>query len=245
MEACLKDPDAIVMMATDGIIAVRPLAIDTGNGLGQWEAAEATGGLFLQSGVYFYLKDEIEEDKRYVNRLRGSSRKSIGGKKLRDEIIEGAHKLWSTPIDELQEREFVVNPIQGPQPAIPLEQKSCVTAGNSVRNETWSELCGRFAVEVRMLNIHTMGTKRGQGLNPEDWETVRLPDGGIRLARRCHELIMSVSRTNPHPHLMSAPLYPKWIEKAPHLEDDPDDNDGVLQQLHEQAEVFEGVRGHE
>ena len=156
MEACLKDPEAIIMMATDGIISTRPLDLDIGKGLGQWECSEATGGLFLQSGVYFYLKeDEAEEDKRFVNRLRGSSKKSIGGKKLRDEIIAGALLGWSTPVDELPDGRYVDNPVQGRQPAIPLEQKSCVTAGNSVRNETWDRVCGRFAVETRMLNVHS------------------------------------------------------------------------------------------
>ena len=44
---------------------------------------------------------------------------------------------------------------------------------------------------------------------------------------------------------MSAPLYPKWVEKVLLINDDPDESDGVLQELHEQAELFEGTRGHE
>jgi hypothetical protein len=124
-----------------------------------------------------------------------------------------------------------------------------------------------------MLNISTMGTKRGLGLDPDDYETVRVVDGeearrletafargeagvsaedvkaaqrgSLKLARRCTQLVPSTSRSNPHPNKMSAPLYPKWVEKAPHLEEPPDENDGVFQELHEQAQVFQGVRGHE
>lgn len=96
-----------------------------------------------------------------------------------------------------------------------------------------------------MLNIHTMGTKRGLGLDPENYETVRKPDGSLRLVRRCTQLVQSWSRSNPHPNIMSAPLYPKWVEKVPLINDDPDESDGVLQELHEQAELFEGTRGHE
>jgi hypothetical protein len=35
MEACLNDTDAIVALATDGVISTRPLDLDIGKGLGQ------------------------------------------------------------------------------------------------------------------------------------------------------------------------------------------------------------------
>jgi hypothetical protein len=239
LEACLANPQAIVMMATDGIVSLEPLPLKIGSALGDWEYGEATGGMFLQSGVYFYLKAEIEGDARYVNRLRGG-RKSIGGSELRDKVVNGALAGWSTPADELPEGSYVDNRAQGRQPAITLEQHSCVTAGKSVSGFGWDGLCGRFATELRTMNIHTLGTKRSLSLDPADYETVRLPDGGLRLARRCTGFIPSYPRSNPQPNILSAPAYPKWIEKAEQFED-PELSESVYDELHEQAEIFEGI----
>ncbi len=54
MRAYAQDPAAIVMLATDGIYSRRPLALQLGEGLGEWEAKVRHGGMFVvQPGIYW------------------------------------------------------------------------------------------------------------------------------------------------------------------------------------------------
>jgi hypothetical protein len=43
----------IVLVATDGIVSRRPLPVEVGSGLGQWEASEHKNAFILQAGVYW------------------------------------------------------------------------------------------------------------------------------------------------------------------------------------------------
>jgi hypothetical protein len=61
MEAALQNPHAIVQFSSDGIVSLKPLDLDIGTELGQWEHKLIKEGLYLHSGVYSYL--EVENDK--------------------------------------------------------------------------------------------------------------------------------------------------------------------------------------
>jgi hypothetical protein len=48
-----QDPEAVVMIATDAIFSTRPLKLDFGKGLGQWEEKPWPDLFIAQPGVYF------------------------------------------------------------------------------------------------------------------------------------------------------------------------------------------------
>lgn len=53
VEALSHDPEAVVMLATDALFSTRPLPLDIGDGLGQWEAKEWPDLFIVQPGVYW------------------------------------------------------------------------------------------------------------------------------------------------------------------------------------------------
>jgi hypothetical protein len=73
IEALAQDPNAVVMLATDAVFSTRPLALDIGGGLGQWECHELPDLFIAQPGVYWSPSD--------ISRLvksRGAPRSVIG-----------------------------------------------------------------------------------------------------------------------------------------------------------------------
>jgi hypothetical protein len=48
-----QNPEAVVMVATDAVFSTRPLQLDLGNGLGQWEEKPWPDLFVAQPGVYF------------------------------------------------------------------------------------------------------------------------------------------------------------------------------------------------
>jgi hypothetical protein len=53
IDAVAQDPTAIAMLATDGILSVRPLHLDTGDGLGQWDVKVHPRVFVVQPGIYW------------------------------------------------------------------------------------------------------------------------------------------------------------------------------------------------
>lgn len=51
--AAAHDPEAVIMFATDGIFTTRPLPLDLGEALGQWEAKEHGRLFIVQPGIYW------------------------------------------------------------------------------------------------------------------------------------------------------------------------------------------------
>lgn len=52
-DAIALDPHAIVMLATDAVLSLRPLALPPGDELGQWEASEHPWMFVVQPGLYW------------------------------------------------------------------------------------------------------------------------------------------------------------------------------------------------
>jgi hypothetical protein len=54
IDAYRQDPEAIIYLATDALFSRRPLQVDLGEGLGQWETKTRDNGLFIvQPGIYW------------------------------------------------------------------------------------------------------------------------------------------------------------------------------------------------
>jgi hypothetical protein len=73
IEAIAQDPGAVVMLATDAVFSVRPLTLDIGEGLGQWEEKVWTDLFIAKPGVYWSLSDLKKSVKS-----RGAPRSVIG-----------------------------------------------------------------------------------------------------------------------------------------------------------------------
>jgi hypothetical protein len=57
IEAVAQDPEAVVMLATDAVFSTRPLPLDIGEGLGQWELKIWPDLFIAQPGVYWSPSD--------------------------------------------------------------------------------------------------------------------------------------------------------------------------------------------
>ena len=53
LEAIALDPEAVLCTATDGIYSLRPLALDVGSDLGQWEEKRAERITLVRPGIYW------------------------------------------------------------------------------------------------------------------------------------------------------------------------------------------------
>lgn len=53
MRAAAHNPEAVIMLATDGLFSREPLPLDIGPNLGQWEVSRHARLLIVQPGVYF------------------------------------------------------------------------------------------------------------------------------------------------------------------------------------------------
>ena len=73
IEALSQDPDAVVMLATDAVFSTRPLSLDTGMRLGQWEEKIWPDLFIAQPGVYW-----SPSDLRASVKSRGAPRSIIG-----------------------------------------------------------------------------------------------------------------------------------------------------------------------
>jgi hypothetical protein len=73
IRAMAQDPDAVVMLATDAVFSTRPLSLDIGEGLGQWEENLWPDLLMVQPGVYWSPSDQQKSVKS-----RGAPRSIVG-----------------------------------------------------------------------------------------------------------------------------------------------------------------------
>jgi hypothetical protein len=73
VEALSQDSEAVVMLATDAVFSTRPLALDVGADLGQWECHEWSDLFIAQPGVYWSPADLSN-----LVKSRGAPRTVIG-----------------------------------------------------------------------------------------------------------------------------------------------------------------------
>ena len=95
VEALAHDPEAVFMLATDAAYSTRPLPLDIGDGLGQWEAKVWHDLFVVQPGVYW---SPSEQDKSLKS--RGAPRSVIGGATSRFVTA------WDVMLERLRPTEF-------------------------------------------------------------------------------------------------------------------------------------------
>jgi hypothetical protein len=88
LQAALTVPDAIVSLATDGIVSEKPLKIATSapgeKKLGEWEHTKTVkdGGVFVQSGFYLLCEDAAKGEDGLKPKTRGFNPARAGDEKL-------------------------------------------------------------------------------------------------------------------------------------------------------------------
>jgi len=146
LDAALHDPEAIVMLATDGIVSKRalPLEIPIRKTLGEWEAAELPqGGVYVQSGVYAYA----EPDGEWKAKSRGFRPSNIDGpvaEFIRDTIPD----YWARGIA-----------------AFEFPYRNYMTLGASTISEDRWRTIGQWTNGVRTLKLEGAGVKRDATAN--------------------------------------------------------------------------------
>lgn len=88
IEALGQDPQSVVMLATDAVFSTRPLSLDIGEGLGQWEEKVWLDLFIAQPGVYWSPSDLETSVKS-----RGAPRSIIG------EAAHRFHELFTEWFD--------------------------------------------------------------------------------------------------------------------------------------------------
>jgi hypothetical protein len=233
MEAGLIDPHAIVVFATDGIVATRELVglarvrkAGENVELGDWEHCEADGGLFVQAGVYTYGKVKIGKDGRRsivpVSKLRGATAKNY----TNDEKGAGA---WL--IRETLARWRAPYSTAGANLGVSAPYKKYITVGAAIVSADRWALAGRWTPKpgqpnaaYRVINVSDPGGKRAL---PDDGPDVL--STAEREASRCATLVRTIPVLN-HDNEMSRPRTPNWI-----ADESADDN-----ALEEQAAINAG-----
>lgn len=97
IEAIGHAPDAVVMIATDAVFSTKPLPLDIGDGLGQWEAKEWPDMFVVKPGVYWSPK-KLELGEEMSIKSRGVKRTIIGKAAPR---FERAWRDWFAQLREL------------------------------------------------------------------------------------------------------------------------------------------------
>jgi hypothetical protein len=228
MEAALLDPFAIVMFATDGIVATRPLfglpraypKTDKRITLGDWEVEDnLRGGIFLQSGVYSFLtakmvKDENGETKEKfeeTTKLRGMDIRNLQvGMPMRKFLLERVLPAWGRPSEMFDQNTW---------PSVAVRYNRYVTVGQAVATADSFRVAGRWADISRVIRVHNIGVKRGFIPGAEHlYYSSLAADGSVMEAERCHALVPTLPSFNSYydeTRKISKPAYPDWLESAP------------------------------
>lgn len=100
-KAVLTDPTAIIAIETDALFSTRPLDLDIGPGLGQWEETIFKNITYLQSGFYYATTPDDEIICRYRGLDRDRETKQPVGlpyRKVLDHLRFGREQSeWRTP----------------------------------------------------------------------------------------------------------------------------------------------------
>lgn len=82
-------PDAIISIATDGLMSREPLPVPQGDGLGEWEARELDYVWIYQSGVYEY---QYQGEIGYKN--RGFSTREIDWQAIKAKWLQNPYSMY-------------------------------------------------------------------------------------------------------------------------------------------------------
>jgi hypothetical protein len=132
--AAMQHPESIIAIETDALISTKELRVDIGPDLGQWEASQYNGIMFVQSGVYWAL-----EDGQWKARSRGFQRGDIDPARV---------ETWLDGIEDA-DHAYDVDPLV-------VNQKRFKTMGTSLGKPEWRT----WVDEPRELHPGLHGGKR-------------------------------------------------------------------------------------
>jgi hypothetical protein len=234
LEAALQDPHNVVQFSTDGIVSIKPLKLDIGEELGQWEETKIKEGLYLHSGVYTSLPAEENKDKDgkplpvnkdvVTTKTRGinATESSLKGfKTMRDLLVHETLDAWrhckpvpcweSLEGSTVSEKARALAEILRTQ-TISFMQREFVTAGSAVVGAERFKLIGRWTTKPKILIVNEAGLKRDL-IKERPGLYYSTPE---READRCHELVETMpaypAKPNEAGKFESLPYKPKWRE---------------------------------
>lgn len=133
-EAAMKDPEAVIGFATDGIFSTRqlPLQLSDKKEIGMWELKVFEGLTIVMAGVYWWHK----EQKKYEHFSRGFDKESM-----------------ETPT-------IVLNAWRNNCSCIDIPMHRLITMGSACASETLWKMRGRFTQGFRSLRLDGKSNKR-------------------------------------------------------------------------------------
>lgn len=139
-DAMMQDPESIIAVATDGLWSTKPLNLDIGKNLGQWEFEKLSSFTSVQAGVYFAHTEDGKETYHY----RGFNQGSI----QEEDIIEA----W-------RNKGF----------CIPIPTRRFVTLGSCVYSQERLEHKWRkWEDSLRLLEVFPSHSQKREGYVPDE-----------------------------------------------------------------------------
>lgn len=149
-DAAMRDPDACIMAATDGLFTSKPIeGIDYSaqKELGKWELSEYDAGLFIQSGYYFLMEGgEWKAKTRGFDKLKGP-----------EEAVKQVRQILAEWKSGKRETYFPCTRF--------------ITLGSACRGPdwfdrwcSWYKMRGESGQDGRRLRLYPAGTKRADRL---------------------------------------------------------------------------------
>lgn len=196
MRAMLQAPESIVAIMTDGIMSEKPLSLDIGSNLGQWEASEIDDVILCQSGFYYVRKGDTWYEK-CRGMIKAQTQEEI------QERIELIKNAWE------REERYLTFPLRF---MTPLRQ--------SLTSETLWERRGFFTFDTNGKEVEIRG-----GGNKRIAETHAKTNKLQETVSFNQEYFYSTMSTPAHMIGVDEDEYLRWKEQAAQELESSDDDD--------------------
>jgi hypothetical protein len=222
VEAVGRDPEAVVMLATDEIIATRPLpSLDIGKGLGQWKHKSRPDLFIAQPGVY-WSPTELAE---------GAEPKSRGVKRsvIRDAAPQFV-RVWDDWIAKVRERK------EPPDLAAVLQDRDFIPKVRFIIPDVFHGC----SLALARKNFSLAGAWRNVPRNIGfDWSTKRHPTWGVRFAKDGSDSLttMPINQSKLDESLGYEPANFDWTVEI-------DDDEGASVMMDDDDLLFEAMPDH-
>lgn len=192
----MQDPSAVIAIETDAVISTRPMVVNEGEKLGDWESITYDGIMYLQSGVYWMRDGGI-----WKERTRGFRRGGLSPETVRQ---------WLDSIQNADDA-YTANPIE-------IGDTRFRTLGTHLGKPGWRT----WQDETRKLRPGTCGGKREHFLPRCRVCLAHRNTGGASLGSTLHDLsvgfdLPGVDATKPsHPYPLiwkNQKKLPQWYEE--------------------------------
>ena len=201
LDATSKDPDAVIMFATDGICTLRELpdlVCPAETQLGTWEQALREDGVFVKAGIYSHrpFTGEAKQGSVRSTKMRGIRPTNLpDGMTAEQWLIKSVPAAWAADLDALE-----------------FPYRAYKTVGAAVASpEAW-KLAGHWIEGQRVANIQEVSLKR------DSRGVARTVDKDGKVGRgqrkRAHALFDTLPAENPEGWTLSHERSPEWLNEA-------------------------------